>query len=183
MTTRTGFFSRSSLLWTSATLVSLLCYVFAFHYFPKTFPIIHLDISMNREQALEQAYSLAQIHHYGPMDHQSAAMFTTDATVKTFIELEAGGKDAFVTMMKNNLYMPYTWNVRHFKENETNETLIKFTPDGTPYGFIETISENNEGAQLKEKQAQKIAETNAKNNWNIDFTSYALVESSQKTQP
>ena len=96
-------------------------------------------------------------------------MFHTDNAVKTFVELEAGGKDAFVAMMEEKLYMPYTWRVRHFKEHEKNETTITFTPDGKPYGFVETVSENIPGAQLSSTDAQQIAEHDAATDWNINF--------------
>lgn len=137
---------------------------------------------MDLEQALEQADAIAQKNNIGPSDHRNAVMFHTDNGTKTFVELEAGGKDALVSMMEQELYMPYTWQVRHFKEHEKNECKIAFTPDGKPYGFTETISENVGGKQLSEKEAQKIAENEATSNWNINFTNYKLVESSQKTE-
>jgi hypothetical protein len=176
-------YSHSPLIWISATLLSGLLYFFAFHFFPKTFPLIHLDITMDLQQALHRADTIAHDNNFGPVEHHNAAMFHTDTTVKTFVELEAGGKDAFVAMMEEKLYMPYTWRVRHFKEFEKNETTIAFMPDGTPYGFIETISENVPGAQLSEHDARTIAETDTTKNWNIDYPAYSLVESSQKTQP
>jgi len=175
-------FWRSPITWISAAIVSILCYTGAFYYFPKTFPIINLAITMNREQALEKANILAQTHNLGPQEHHDAALFSTDNFAKTFIELEAGGNEAFVAMMHDKLYMPYTWNVRHFKENEKNEVTFKFTPDGIPYGFVEAISEETPGAQLDEKTAQEIGKNYAQNNCNIDFTNYTLVESSQKQQ-
>lgn len=174
--------SRSPFLWVSATALSAMLYFFAFHFFPQTFPIINLSITMDLEQALEQAHTIAEKNNIGPVDHHNAAMFDTDNTVKTFIELEAGGKDAFVSMMEDSLYMPYTWKVRHFKEHEKNEATILFTPDGKPYGFVETISENVAGEQLSEKDARSIAEEKAVTDWNIDFTNYTLVEASQKTE-
>jgi hypothetical protein len=138
---------------------------------------------MDLEQALDRADELAHQHKLGPNGYDYAAMFHTDSTVKTFVELEAGGKDAFVEMMDKKLYMPYTWRVRHFKEYEKNETTIIFTPDGQPYGFVETISENIPGAQLSSTDAQHIAETNSALDWNINFDDYRLVEASQKTEP
>ena len=108
---------RSPMLWISATALSAMLYFFAFHFFPQTFPIIHLNITMDLEQALEQADNIAQKNNIGPSDHHNAAMFHTDDSVKTFVELEAGGKDALVNMMEQQLYMPYTWRVRHFKEH------------------------------------------------------------------
>jgi len=174
--------SRSHFLWISATALSAMLYFFAFRFFPQTFPIIHLNITMDLEQALEQADVIAQKNNLGPVDYQNAAMFYTDDAVKTFVELEAGGKNALVTMMEEKLYMPYTWRIRHFKEHEKNESTIMFTPDGKPYGFVETISENIPGEQLSEKDARIIAETEAVTNWNINFDHYRLVEASQKTE-
>lgn len=173
--------SRSYLLWISATILSILLYFFAFHFFPQTFPLIHLNITMDMEQALEQADTIAQQHNFGPSDYRSAAMFHTDEATKTFVELEAG-KDTLVSIMEEKLYMPYTWMVRHFKEHEKNETTIIFTPDGKPYGFIETIAENTPGPELSENDARQLAQDVAVRNWNIDFTHYKLVETSQKTE-
>lgn len=175
-------FWRSPITWISATILSILCYAGAFYYFPKTFPIINLSITMDREQALEKAALLAQNHHLGPEEHHDAALFSTDHFTKTFIELEAGGTDAFVAMMKKQLYMPYTWNVRHFKENEKNEVTFKFTPDGTPYGFIESIAEETPGAQLNEQSARNIAQADATNTWDINFDTFTPIEYSQKQQ-
>lgn len=177
------FSLRSPFVWTSATILSALMYFFAFHFFPQTFPIIHLSITMDLEQALDKADDITQKYNFGPSDYQYAAMFNTDTTVKTFVELEAGGKDTFVAMMDQQLYMPYTWRVRHFKEHEKNETTIIFTPDGKPYGFVETLSENSPGAQLAEAQARQIAEKDAAAHWNIDFSQYTLVETSQNLEP
>ena len=181
-----GFFMkttlRSPMLWISATALSAMLYFFAFHFFPQTFPIINLTISMDLEQALEQAHTIAQKNNIGPSEHHNAAMFHTDSTTKTFVELEAGGTDELVTMMEEKLYMPYTWQVRHFKEHEKNEATFAFTPEGKPYGFVETLSENVAGNNLSEKDAQALAEKEAITHWNINFDHYKLVEASQKTE-
>jgi hypothetical protein len=174
---------RSPFLWINATILSGLMYFFAFHLFPQTFPIINLSITMDLEQALDKADDIAQEYNFGPEPYQSAAMFHTDNTAKTFVELEAGGRDAFVAMMDKQLYMPYTWRVRHFKEHEKNETTFIFTPDGKLYGFVETLSENIAGAQLTENEARQIAENDATTYWGIDFSPYTLVETSQKLEP
>lgn len=173
--------SRSPIVWISATALSAMLYFFAFHFFPQTFPIVNLAITMDLDQALEQAGSIAKQYSIGPVDYRNAAMFHTDSNTQTFVELEAGGKDAFIAMMENKLYEPYTWQVRHFKEHEKHECKIIFTADGKPYGFIETISENAAGKQLTEKDARAIAERDAVTYWNVDLSHYKLVEASQTT--
>ncbi len=155
----------------------------AYHYFPQAFPIIHLDLTMNRSQAITQAKEITSQLELGPQDGYDAASFVTDEQVKTFVELEAGGKDAFVAMMDQNFYQPYTWNVRQFKPYEHNEVTIRFTPDGKPYGFEEKISENITRNNVSKSEAKKIAKKFASSEpWNIDFEKYKHIETSQETK-
>lgn len=174
---------RSPVAWICATIISVILCTSAFHFFPKALPFISIDITMNLHDAQKKAQELAKKYNWGPKDYHCAAQFKTDHVTTTFVELEGGGKDALDTMISQELYVPYTWQVRHFKEFETNETLISFTPQGKPYGFIETISENLPGAQLDPQEAEKIAQKHAIEDWNIDFSVYTRIEASQHKQP
>ena len=58
-------------------------------------------------------------------------------------------------MLRERLYAAYPWRVRHFKEGETNETTIRFTPDGRPYGFVEKLKEDAPGAALDAAAARR----------------------------
>ena len=68
-------------------------------------------------------------------------------------------------MLRDELYAAYTWRVRHFKEGETNETTIRFTPNGRPYGFVERLKEDAPGAALDPAAARRIAEEEATARW------------------
>ena len=59
---------------------------------------------------------------------------------------------------ENGLYAAYTWRVRQFREGETNETTIRFTPEGRPYGFVERLAEDAPGAALDAGAARAIGE-------------------------
>src|SRR5207249_9768942 len=100
------------------------------------FPILTLDLRMDRAGALARAKALAAANRWEPggAAHQ-AASFGIDDTVRTFVELEGGGRDTLRRMLADRLYAAYTWRVRLFKEGETRETLVRFTPDGALYGF------------------------------------------------
>ena len=135
--------------WICLGLLSLGAAVIGARYFPDAFSIVSLDITMDRERALADARAIAERHGLGPPGFQEAASFTLDSETQTFVELEAGGKDAFTQMMRDRLYSAYTWRVRHFKEGEANETLIRFTPDGTPYGFVERLKEDAPGRDTR----------------------------------
>lgn len=172
--------TRNPFFWSIFIALSIVCTVFTIKYFSKSQSIINIDIKMDRHQALKEAEKLTHQQNLGPQNYMQAVSFEVDGDTKTFIELECGGKDAFVKMIKDGLYMPYRWIVRHFKEFEKNEVYIKFTHEGKPYGFKEVISDDATGADISKKEAQKIAEIEATTNWGINFNKYKLVESSKE---
>jgi hypothetical protein len=176
-------FFRSPLCWIALSTLALGSVIFSWFYFSQAFSLIQFNISMDRTAALAQADTLAKNYHLGPEEYHTAAAFETDRMVQTFIELDAGGKDAFVAMIENKLYQPYYWQIRHFKAYETNEVTFFFTPQGEPYGFYEKIADTTPGAQLSSDKAQKIAEDTARAEWNIDFSPYTLVEKSKTVAP
>ena len=119
----------------------------------------------------------------GPPGYKQAASFSGDEEAQTFVELEGGGKPAFTRMLRERLYEAYTWRVRHFKDGETNESTIRFTPDGRPYGFIEKLNEDAPGAALDAATARRIAEDGAATRWTVDLSKFALVEAGQERRP
>jgi len=175
--------SRSPFFWLILTTITAGSIFFAIKYFPAGFPIVNLELTMNRQQGLHKADELAKKYGWGPANYRQAASFQVDDEVKNYVELEAGGNQALTAMLKGDLYMPYTWQVRHFKEQETNETYIAFKPDGTPYGFRETLAENTPGAALEQSAAQAIAEQAAIRDWHIKLEEYVLIEHSKEAKP
>jgi hypothetical protein len=162
--------------------VSLGAILYAYRFFPEAFPIVAIDLQMDRNQALASARQLAEKHQWKPEEFKQAASFRSDQETQNFVELEAGGNEAFRRMLTEGLYSPYAWNVRHFKENETYEVLIRFTPKGEPYGFIQKLPEKEAGAALAADSARAIAES-AVRDWQIDLSQYQLAEQSQETRP
>lgn len=170
-------------IWILFGVIFLLCSIYTYFYFSHAFPIVNLDLKMDRAAALNQAAELTEKFQWEPTDFKTAAEFRVDSELQNFVELEAGGTEAFHKLLQSGLYAPYTWRVRHFKENETKETLIRFTPDGQRYGFVCKLPEKEAGASLKPDSARILAESTARQAWGIDFTPYQLVEKSQQVQP
>jgi hypothetical protein len=169
--------------WLLLGLVSIAAAAIGYRYFPQAFSIVALDITMDRDHALEQARGIMTRDRLGPAAYQQAASFGLDEETQTFVELEGGGKEAFTQMMRDGLYAAYTWRVRHFAEGQTNETTIQFTPDGRPYGFGERLDEMAPGPTLEPAAARAIGEAGARANWSIDFGRFALVEQGQERRP
>src|SRR5262245_13172496 len=138
---------------------------------------------MDRDRALAEARTIMDRDRRGPTAYRQAASFGGDEEAQTFVELEGGGKDVFTAMLRDGFYSAYTWRVRHFKEGEINETTIRFTPDGRPYGFVERLKDDAPGAALDAPAARKLAEDEARTRWSVDFNAYAPVEQGLERRP
>ncbi len=170
-------------VWVLLAVLSAASAATAYLYFPQAFSILSLDIAMDRETALRRAGELASRHGLGPADYRQAASFSLDQGTQTFVELEGGGKEAFTRMMAGGLHAAYTWRVRHFQPGETTETLFRFRPDGSPYGFVERLPEDDPGAALDAAAARALAETRAATDWAVDLGPFTLVEEGQEIRP
>jgi hypothetical protein len=174
---------RRPAFWIALALLSVAATFVGIRYFPQAFSIVALDITMDRGRALEEARAIAAREGLGPAQFREAASFAGDDEAQTFVELEGGGKAAFTRMLRDNLYAAYAWRVRHFQDGETNETTIRFTPDGRPYGFAEKLREDAPGAALDASTARAIAERTAAARWNVDLARFTLVEQGQERRP
>ncbi len=171
---------RKPALWIGLAAVSVASAVFSWHYFAGAFPIVSLDIRMDRQAALAAARAVAADRRAGPSDAREAASFSLDETVQTFVELEGGGKPAFAALVADRLYSPYRWRVRHFKEREKHEATFDFAADGTPNGFVERLPEDAPGAALAAQAARAIAESTATGAWRVDLAPFRAVEQSEE---
>ncbi len=172
--------SRKPLFWILLGSLSLISVAIIYNYFSRAFPIVNVDITMNRHQALDMAKELALKNNWGPQSYHEAASFDRNAEVQFYVELEAGGHDAFAKMLTSSLFSPFTWHVRHFKEGEANETEIFFKPNGEFYGFNEKIAESEPGAHLHSVEARTLAEDQAVKNWGIKLDEYSIIETSKE---
>jgi hypothetical protein len=172
---------RRPLVWVVLVAAAVLGVVVAVLLFPRAMPFVTLDLRMDRASALSAARELAARHGWGPEGYRQAAAFRSDETVQAYVELEGGGNEAFGRMLAAGLYRPYTWQVRLFREHEPRETLIRFTPEGEPYGFRETLSEDAAGAALGAAEARRIAEGAAVETWGVDLSALTPLEAGHET--
>jgi hypothetical protein len=171
------------IVWIALALISIASALFAWRYFPGAFPIVSLDLRMDRPAALASARALAAERRVGPADFREAASFSLDDAVQTFVELEGGGKPAFTALVADRWFSPYHWHVRHFKEREKHESTFTFAADGTPNGFVEHLREDAPGASLSADAARTIAETTATGTWAVNLSPFRAVEQSEERQP
>jgi len=174
---------RKPLFWIICTVLALGCVIFTWNYFPRAFPIVTVEITMDRQMAMDRAEEIAQNYSLGPDGYRIAASYNLNSRVQNYVELEAGGAEAFREMLDGDLYSPYTWRVRLFRELEPNVATIRFTPQGEPWGFTETLAEDEPGAVITADSARAIAEIAASDFWNVNLEEFTLVESSENMRP
>ena len=174
---------RKPVFWAALAALSAVCTAFAVANFPRAFSIVELDLEMDRASALSEARRLAGELGWGPTDYRQAASFRVDDRARSFIELEGGGPEAFAGLLRDGPFHPYQWVVRHFRGGEVREAEARFRPDGAPYGFRETLAEDDPGAALDAEAARAIAEAGASAPWNVALDRYEPVEASQEERP
>ena len=175
---------RQAWFWVVLAAVALGCAALSYRLFPQIFPVVSLDIRMDRSHAIAAARALAAAGKWGPAGGvREVARFGSDPA-QAFIELEGGGKPAFAALLADDLYSPYTWQVRLFKESETNQTMVRFKPGGEPYGFDETLRQKTPGAALTAERAREIAEAAARAApWRLPLDRFKAVETAQVKRP
>jgi hypothetical protein len=174
---------RRPLFWVLFAALSLAAAIFTFKYFSTAFPLVSIDLQMNRQDALRAARELAQKYEWPPSGFSQAAQFNADQDTQNFIELEGGGKPELSRILKQKIFAPYTWVVRHFKQGDPHETQVQFTPEGQPYNFHVKLPEDEKGPSRPTAEARQIAESAAKADWNVDFSRYELADSSKDDRP
>lgn len=174
---------RKPWFWVFFTTVSFASFFLSLWGAELIAPSLDLQVTMELQEAIKEARQIAKQQHIGPAFSKSAASFDGDRMLQAYVELEAGGKQAWQKLIQDNLYQPYQWQVRLFTPNNPHEATLFFTPQGKKYGFTETLSENTALPNLSEQAAKLLAEKEAASFWGVKLSDYKLVTASQHTQP
>ena len=102
---------RKPAFWALFAAASVACAAFAVVNFPRAFSMVELDLEMDRAGALAEARRLADELDWGPTDYRQAASFRVDDRVRSFVELEGGGAEAFQGLLREGPFHPYQWIV------------------------------------------------------------------------
>jgi hypothetical protein len=177
--------TRRRAFWTAYVVISLAALAVAVRLFPLAIPIVNLDVTMSRGEAIAAARELAARAASAPTTARIAARFSHDATTQNYVELEGGGKEAFAALTRGDRYSPYWWEVRLFTLGAIDETIVRLAPDGAVAGFARRLPERyvHDPARkaLAAEAARALAEARARD-LGVDVARYRLLEQSQQTQ-
>ncbi len=98
------------------------------------FPIIAISDRIGRDAALQRADSFIAAHDLAPDSARRAIQFTSDDSLRTFVELAGGGKDTLDALLRGGDVSLYAWSVRAFVPGDVREALIRLSPDGRIIG-------------------------------------------------
>jgi Type II CAAX prenyl endopeptidase Rce1-like len=179
--------TRKPAFWVAYVVLAALCGAVAWNLFPQSIPLLNLDITLSRDEAIAKANVLARDRKLVAPEPRSAARFRHDQSTQNYVELEGGGKAAFSALVGGSVYSPFWWDVRLFKPGEVEEVVVRFRPDGAINGFAhrlpETYVRDAAHKALDPATALELAQTVAARDWNVDFGPYHKIEESQETRP
>ncbi|MET0682858.1 MAG: type II CAAX endopeptidase family protein [Casimicrobiaceae bacterium] len=179
--------TRKPAFWIAYAALAAIAMAIAWRLFPLAIPLVNLDITFSRAEALAKAEATAALMALAPEDARSAVRFAHDGATQNYVELEGGGRAAFGALVKGDLYAPYWWDVRIFRPGEVNEVTIRFRPDGASNGFGRRVPEayvrDAATKALSARAARTLAEERAASDWKLDLKPYVLLEQSQQTRP
>lgn len=178
---------RRPAFWVAYVVAALAALAGAWQLFPHAIPLVHVDITMSREAAIAKAEALAAERGLVPAGARTAIVFNQDASAQSYVELEGGGKEAFVRLVEGRAYSPFWWDVRLFRPGAVDEALLRFRPDGALDGFTRRVAESyvREAATkaLAPDAALALARERAARDWSVDLGPYTLVDQAQQTRP
>ncbi len=96
-------------MWSLVGLATILSVVSTYYYFEKAFPFVHVSITMNAKEAEKSAITLAQELDWNLQDYDCAVQFEDNGRLQAFVELEGGGKEAFIEMLEGGRGRDLGW--------------------------------------------------------------------------
>ena len=147
------------------------------------FGTLNVNVSMDRQESLKVATESLENFEILDDTFELTSAYNFDSSLRDFVELKEGGKEKFQEIIDNDIYSPYNWTVRSFKEGEIVEAMFQFKPDGSPNGYRIKIPEDFDSESLSEQDALLLVQQNINNQWSGNFSNYSLTESSFEQMP
>ncbi len=144
---------------------------------------LNVNVSMDREMALEQGKSATKDFDILGDDLDKAAAYSFSSSLRDYVELKQGGREKFQSIIDSDVFSPYNWVVRTFKEGQVAEATFMFKPDGSANGYRVKIPEDYDSDSLSEEDALNLATIKINDHWSGNFADYTLIESSFEEMP
>jgi hypothetical protein len=111
--------------------------------FPHAVPTIPLEQRITRAEALRAATLFIRAHDLAPRTARIAVRFSSDDSLRTFLELGGGGKDSLDALVRSQDVAVFTWSVRAFLPGDPREARVHLGTNGLVTGFRRTFAESD----------------------------------------
>ena len=114
---------------------------------------LNVNVSMDRELALSEGQEATKDFDILGDDLDQAAAYSFSSSLRDYVELKQGGREKFQSIIDSDIFSPYNWIVRTFKEGQVAEASFMFKPDGSSNGYRVKIPEDHDSDSLSEEDA------------------------------
>lgn len=168
-------------------VVGLAAAALAAWLFPRALPVLAISDRIGREEALERANAFITAHDLAPDSARRAVAFTSDDSLRTFVELAGGGRDSLQSLLRGHDVSLFSWLVRAFTPGDARETQIRLAPDGRligvrrilPDSLVRPSMDDTAGRVMADSVlTQWLGEPNAQ--WSLLASSYATRKPSDR---
>jgi hypothetical protein len=122
-------------------VVTLLFVAGTVALFRRAYPLVDVDLALDRAGAIRAARALAAADRLAPPTARAAATFARDDSLATYVDLAAGGADSVRALARGGPVPLYAWAVRLYTPGEADEVTVHLTPAGRPAGVERRLPE------------------------------------------
>lgn len=168
-------------------LVGVAAAALAAWLFPRGFPVLALSDRIGRDSALQRANAFIAAHDLAPDSARRVVAFTSDDSLRTFVELAGGGRDSLESLLQGRDVALYSWLVRAFTPGDAREARIRLSPDGRVIGVRRTLPDSLVRPSVGDTAGRMMADSvltqwlaEPSTQWSLAASSYATRKPSDR---
>jgi hypothetical protein len=169
-------------VWFTFLALALGAAVLAFKLLFLVEPGLNVGISFSRQQAVDAAATFQRERFPQLSTRRSAAAFLSDRDFQNYVELEAGGFEAYQALISSTDAATHVWHVRAFTPGQKHELNTIFSPRGELVAFSYLLPEDEGSVALDDPAARALAEAGARELLGQRFAAYTLIATRQQNQ-
>lgn len=143
----------------------------------------YLKLSVNARTARARADQILRQRGLDPNSYYHATVFAdiADPLVNEYLRERLGISG--LNAVYSERVPVALWQVRYFRDSQTEEYSVKLKPDGSLLAFHHRLAEDTPGASLSKEEAITKAEKFLREEKKIDLTQWRLVEADSDKRP
>jgi hypothetical protein len=126
--------------------------------FRRAYPLVDVDLGVDRAGAIRAARALAAADRLAPPTARAAATFSRDDSLATYVDLAAGGADSVRALARGGAVPLYAWAVRLYTPGSADEVTLRLTAAGRPAGVDRRLPETERRPTVDEAAGRGAAE-------------------------